>query len=88
MQAGVKHIVLTLGSQGAVLCQHAAAGSTHMSLTHMPALPARIANLSGAGDCLVAGAAMHLLRGGDASSALAHGMVRLNSCTRVHLLVA
>ncbi|KAK9785432.1 hypothetical protein WJX73_003933 [Symbiochloris irregularis] len=79
--AGVKHIVLTLGPDGAVLCHMEGA---LMCLTHMPALPAAIANLSGAGDCLVAGAAMHLLQGGDACSALAHGMAVARAAVQSH----
>ena len=75
MQAGVKHVILTLGPQGASLC-HLSACHSRMHITHMPALPAVVTNTSGAGDCLVAGAAMRLLQGGDASSALAHGLVR------------
>ena len=44
---------------------------------HMPALPARVVNCCGAGDCLAAGALMRLMEGGSAADALAHGMVSL-----------
>ncbi len=49
------------------------------SLTATLALQAEaaaVANASGAGDCLVAGAAAALLRGESPEAALAHGMVR------------
>ncbi len=41
---------------------------------HFPALPASIVNLSGAGDCLVAGALVALSAGSDVATALAHGV--------------
>ncbi len=41
---------------------------------HFPALPASIVNLSGAGDCLVAGALVALSAGSDLATALAHGV--------------
>ena len=44
---------------------------------HMPALPARVVNCCGAGDCLAAGVLMRLTEGGSAADALAHGMVSL-----------
>jgi sugar/nucleoside kinase (ribokinase family) len=48
--------------------------STGISFLHFPALPASISNLSGAGDCLVAGAMVALSSGADISSALAYGV--------------
>lgn len=74
LQAGVRNIVLTLGAEGAALCT-AASSQVAIHVCHMPALKAQLANTSGAGDCLVAGACMRLLEGGGAPSALAHGMV-------------
>ena len=73
-QAGVQHIILTMGQHGAAHCQ---LSKDHQAVvvSHMPALPAQVANTSGAGDCLVAGALMRLLEGGDPTSALAHGLV-------------
>ncbi len=47
-----------------------------MEAVQFPALPARVANTSGAGDCLVAGALWGLTQGLDPAAALAHGMVR------------
>ena len=41
---------------------------------HFPALPASIANLSGAGDCLVAGALVALSSSSDIKHALAYGV--------------
>jgi len=41
---------------------------------HFPALPASISNLSGAGDCLVAGTMVALTSSEDISSALAYGV--------------
>lgn len=48
--------------------------STGISFLHFPALPASISNLSGAGDCLVAGTMVALSSGADISSALAYGV--------------
>ncbi|KAG0567638.1 hypothetical protein KC19_7G150400 [Ceratodon purpureus] len=45
-----------------------------ISFLHFPALPASISNLSGAGDCLVAGTMVALSSGADVSSALAYGV--------------
>ncbi|CAK9262133.1 unnamed protein product [Sphagnum jensenii] len=115
--AGLKYIVLTLGSHGAVLCsanqpslssqftsdnlkenmeqQRNASIFNHemtaddgsnvctpvdresnLQVTYLqfPALPASIVNLSGAGDCLVAGALVALSAGSDVATALAHGV--------------
>ena len=77
LQAGVKHVVLTMGPHGAALCQLSAC-RTRLCVHHMAALPARIANLSGAGDCLVAGTALRLLQGCQAVPALAYGLVSSN----------
>ena len=53
---------------------HTIESDAGMSFLHFPALPASIFNLSGAGDCLVAGTLVGLSSGADASSALAHGV--------------
>lgn len=70
----MKHVVLTMGANGAALC-HISACQKYVCIHHMPALPAKVANLSGAGDCLVAGMAARLMLGDDAVSALAYGLV-------------
>lgn len=57
--AGVKHIVLTMGPLGAALIT---SSGRSLAVAHAPALPARIANLSGAGDALVAGLLVALLQ--------------------------
>jgi len=74
VQAGVKHVMLTLGSQGAALCT-LGSGGTSVLTHHLPALPARIVNTNGAGDCLVAGSLACLVQGQAPISALAFGMV-------------
>ena len=73
LRAGVGHIVLTLGPLGAVLCTLRPAGNAVL-LQHMPALPAKVANCSGAGDCLVAGCLFGLARGRAPLAALGCGI--------------
>lgn len=51
--AGVGHVVLTLGALGAALCMLGEGGA--IDTLYCPALPAKVANCSGAGDALVAG---------------------------------
>lgn len=62
----VKNIVLTLGGDGAAWCRCSGGGSggngygnteerKEIVIEYAPALPARVVNCSGAGDCLVAG---------------------------------
>ncbi len=74
VQAGVKHVMLTLGSQGAALCT-LGSGGTSVLTHHLPALPARIVKTNGAGDCLVAGSLACLVQGQAPIGALAFGMV-------------
>ena len=74
MQAGVKHVMLTLGSQGAAVCSLGTAGMSVMT-QHLPAIPANIVNTNGAGDCLVAGALACLVQKQPPINALAFGMV-------------
>ena len=74
MQAGVKHVILTLGSQGAALCTLHASG-TQVTAQHLPAVPAQVVNTNGAGDCLVAGSLAYLMQGRSALPAVAFGMV-------------
>ena len=74
VQAGVKHVMLTLGSQGAALCS-LGSGGTSVLTQHLPAVPASIVNTNGAGDCLVAGSLACLVQGQAPISALAFGMV-------------
>jgi len=73
LEAGVNHIVLTLGSHGAALCS-LSSDSRSITVHHFPALPATIQNCSGAGDCLVAGMVFALCQGKSAVAALALGM--------------
>ena len=49
-------------------------------MAHLPALPARVVNTSGAGDCLVAGTMWALVSGQEPATALAHGMVHSMPC--------
>lgn len=63
-------MVLTLGADGAALLT---AAGRNVEAMHMPVLPARASNLSGAGDCLVAGFAAAKLRGSSDVEALALG---------------
>lgn len=73
LEAGVKNIVLTLGSSGAALCT-LSKDSSHITIHHCPALPATIMNCSGAGDCLVAGMVYGLLKRRTTTAALACGV--------------
>jgi sugar/nucleoside kinase (ribokinase family) len=74
LAAGVQNILLTLGAQGAVLCHRQPSGTVAIAAYHVPALPAAPVNLSGAGDCLVAGCLFALLLGMPAEEALAYGV--------------
>lgn len=74
LQAGVKHVILTLGSAGAALCTLPSCG-TRVTVQHLPAAAAQVVNTNGAGDCLVAGCLACLLQGSSAVSSLAFGMV-------------
>lgn len=78
LQAGVKHVMLTMGSQGAAVCT-LDASKTGMITHHLPAFPARIVNTNGAGDCLVAGSLACLGQGQRPVDALAFGMVSWHS---------
>lgn len=74
-QTGVKHVALTMGSQGAALCVLSSCGKK-VEAQHVPAVPASIVNTSGAGDCLVAGTLACLVQGATPIEALALGLVR------------
>lgn len=111
LRAGVRHVVLTLGADGAALCslapgRHDVTGKRGLdcrldvqavaaclnlptcaslslpscphrsspAVCHVPALPARVVNCSGAGDCMVAGCLFALVQGRSAEEALAHGV--------------
>ena len=69
---GSGHVVLTAGDHGAgIYCNR----GTDLELTYCPALPApRIASVSGAGDCLVAGFVRGLELGQRKEDALALGV--------------
>ena len=73
LHEGVGSIVLTLGGLGAALCT-LSLDRRSILVHHAPALPATVANCSGAGDCLVAGFMHALLRGCDDAQALAWGV--------------
>lgn len=75
-QTGLRHVVLTMGSQGAALCNLSPCGGQVLA-HHFPAVPASIVNTSGAGDCLVAGALARLVQGASAQEAVAFGVVML-----------
>lgn len=72
LQAGVKYVVLTLGSQGAALCSKGPLGQ--ILYNHYPALPSSVVKLSGAGDCLVAGTLAALSRKLVEQEAVAYGV--------------
>ncbi|GAB4817082.1 hypothetical protein N2152v2_004128 [Parachlorella kessleri] len=75
LRAGVKHIVLTLGPVGAALCTPGPDNpSSTICVQHLPALPAKVVNCSGAGDCLVAGCLFGLTQGRTPLQALACGV--------------
>lgn len=87
LDTGLAFIILTMGSHGAVLCSsrsvnrsplpsynHHNQSETEIRFHHFPALPASISNLSGAGDCLVAGTMVALSSNEDVSCALAFGV--------------
>ena len=72
--AGTRHVVLTLGTQGAALCT-LSVDRQSIEATLLPAAPAaEVINCSGAGDALVAGACFGLLEGRRPAEALALGV--------------
>ena len=72
--AGTRHVVLTLGGQGAALCT-LSVDRRWIEAALLPAAPAAaIVNCSGAGDALVAGACYGLLDGRPPVEALALGV--------------
>jgi fructose-1-phosphate kinase PfkB-like protein len=67
---GLGAIVLTMGEAGAALLT---LEGGQVVARHVPAAPARVRSLSGAGDCLAAGFAAALAAGAPAERALAEG---------------
>jgi receptor expression-enhancing protein 5/6 len=82
LDAGITNIVLTLGALGVVLCHRNTTRTNEKDekrknvflCTHVPALPARVRSLVGAGDALVAGCAAALSAGHEMVAALAVGV--------------
>lgn len=79
LETGLKYIVLTMGGHGAVLCSYrdtpdCTKSEPQITYFQFPALPASIVNLSGAGDCLVAGTLVALSSSTDISVALSYGV--------------
>jgi receptor expression-enhancing protein 5/6 len=70
--AGLRRALVTLGPAGAALC--ALSADRRVLVHHAPALPARVVNCSGAGDCMVAGFMRALLEGRGEVEALAWGV--------------
>lgn len=83
LAAGAGCILLTLGAHGAALLEleggsssgRGAGSSTRRTVVarHIPAAPAAVRSVSGAGDCLAAGFAAALARGAPPEVALAEG---------------
>ena len=81
LDAGVKHIVLTLGANGAAVItrtsgNNAKLGSAGAAIAayYVPAMPSRVVGLTGAGDSLVAGCISGLLDGADLGRSLHRGV--------------
>ncbi|XP_024522155.1 uncharacterized protein LOC112343241 [Selaginella moellendorffii] len=91
LQAGVKHVIVTLGSKGSLACTLESASGSSFSIRclHVPAAAARVASLSGAGDCLVAGCIAWLAtRGdGDVLGCVTHGTAVAKQAVESHLNV-
>lgn len=97
LAAGVQYVVLTLGHRGAVVCSSTTPKDRQnpsVVCHHYPALPASIVSLSGAGDCLVAGALSALLKPSTSvGAAVCYGMAAAKAAvesdrnvpTRFHL---
>ena len=56
-------------------------------MQHLPAMPAKIINTNGAGDCVVAGALSCLVQGLDPLTSLAFGMVSKQHQSLQHLSI-
>jgi pseudouridine kinase len=65
---GAGSVVLTIGSAGALVCE---SGGTP---AHLPAVPATVVDVTGAGDALVAGTLSRLSRGAALQEAVRFGM--------------
>jgi pseudouridine kinase len=73
LRAGVGRVVLTLGSLGVLVCERNPDGEGARHL-HLPALPATVRSVVGAGDALVAGCVAALSAGRSAEEAVAIGV--------------
>lgn len=73
LRAGVGRVVLTLGSLGVLVCERNPDGDGARRL-HLPALPATVRSVVGAGDALVAGCVAALSAGRSAEEAVAIGV--------------
>ena len=73
LRAGVGRVVLTLGSLGVLVCERNPDGDGARRL-HLPALPAKVRSVVGAGDALVAGCVAALSAGRSAEEAVAIGV--------------
>ena len=73
LRAGVGRVVLTLGSLGVLVCERNPDGDGARHL-HLPALPAKVRSVVGAGDALVAGCVAALSAGRSAEEAVAIGV--------------
>jgi sugar/nucleoside kinase (ribokinase family) len=74
--AGVKHIVVTLGANGAAVLTRSGSvvGAAGIDAYHVAAIPSRVVGLTGAGDSLVAGCVSGLLLGDDLGESLHRGV--------------
>ena len=75
LRHGVRNIVLTAGASGAAVCTLVPTSQEIMQVLAAPAIPTKIENSSGAGDCLVAGIVSCLVKGQCIEDALRQGIV-------------
>ncbi|KAK3273819.1 hypothetical protein CYMTET_17966 [Cymbomonas tetramitiformis] len=77
LHAGVKCVVLTVGSCGVIISESTSALDSPNGITprhtHIPPIPTKVLNVSGAGDSLVAGALAGLVHGASPVEAAAIG---------------
>ncbi|KAI8112017.1 hypothetical protein M9435_004512 [Picochlorum sp. BPE23] len=74
VQAGVGHVLVTAGDQGAALFFIAPENNDSLKCIYCPALPTQVVSVSGAGDCLAAGFILGLTMDATPRVALAMGV--------------
>lgn len=74
VRAGVGHVLVTAGDQGAAIFFGASENNKSIQCIYCPSIPTHVVSVSGAGDCLAAGFILGLTMGAEPRKALAIGV--------------